>query len=54
MPKGRTPIVARLSVGRHKITLTDAKYAIKETYLVEIKSGQVTKLFKDYSDRMPE
>ena len=50
--RGRTPIGAlRLSAGRHKITLINATYAIKESFRVEIKQGQVEKIVKDYSDR---
>ena len=53
--KGRTPVVGlKLPVGRHKVTLVNATYSIKESYRVEIKQGQVEKVVKDFSDRLPE
>ena len=52
--KGHTPLVGvKLSVGNHKITLTNATYSIKESFRIEIKQGQLEKVIKDYSDRIP-
>jgi len=44
----------KLSVGRHRITLTNAEFNIKETFTVDIKADAPEKLIKDYSDRLPE
>jgi serine/threonine protein kinase len=44
----------KLSVGRHRITLTNSEFSIKETFTVDIKADTPEKLIKDYSDRLPE
>ncbi|HMG20363.1 MAG TPA: hypothetical protein VK607_03565, partial [Kofleriaceae bacterium] len=43
----------KLSVGRHRITLTNAEFGISETFSVDIKADAPEKLIKDYSDRLP-
>jgi serine/threonine protein kinase len=42
----------KLSAGRHKVTLMNNEFGIKESFSVEIKTGEVTKQVKDFSDRM--
>jgi serine/threonine protein kinase len=44
----------KLSVGRHRITLTNSEFRIKETFSVDIKAGTPEKAIKDYSDRLPK
>ena len=44
----------KLSAGKHKITLVNNEYGIKETFSVEIKPDTVEKQIKDYSDRIPK
>jgi serine/threonine protein kinase len=51
---GRTPIVRKLSVGRHNVTLRNPTYGIAESYQVEIRRGQVSKIDKDLRDQIPE
>jgi serine/threonine-protein kinase len=52
--QGRTPIVAlALPPGQHKITLLNETYSIKESFHVVIRQGQIEKVHKDYSDRLP-
>jgi eukaryotic-like serine/threonine-protein kinase len=43
----------KLSVGRHRITLTNSEFGINETFTVDIKPDVPEKLIKDYSDRLP-
>jgi len=43
----------KLSVGRHRITLTNTEFGINETFTVDIKPDVPEKLIKDYSDRLP-
>ena len=43
-----------LSVGKHRITLMNNEFGIRETFSVEIKADQTTKEIKDYSDRLPK
>ena len=43
----------KLSVGRHRITLTNGEFGINETFTVDIKPDVPEKLIKDYSDRLP-
>jgi hypothetical protein len=43
----------KLSAGKHKITLVNNEFGIKETFAVEIKADAVEKQIKDYSDRIP-
>lgn len=50
--KGPTPVPGlRLPAGRHKITLINSTYSIKESFRVEIKAGRIERIVKDYSDR---
>jgi hypothetical protein len=44
----------KLSAGRHRVTLTNSEFGIKETFTVDIKADAAEKLIKDYSDRLPE
>jgi eukaryotic-like serine/threonine-protein kinase len=44
----------KLSAGKHKITLVNNEYGIKETFSVDIKADAVEKQIKDYSDRLPK
>ena len=44
----------KLSAGKHKITLVNNEFGIKETFTVEIKADAVEKQIKDYSDRIPK
>jgi len=44
----------KLSAGKHKITLVNNEFGIKETFSVEIKADTVEKQIKDYSDRIPK
>jgi serine/threonine protein kinase len=51
----RTPQVGiKLAAGRHRITLLNDKYGIKETFIVEIKPRETVTQMKDYSDHMVE
>jgi hypothetical protein len=43
----------KLAVGRHRVTLTNSEYGIKETFNVDIKADTPEKAIKDYSDRLP-
>jgi eukaryotic-like serine/threonine-protein kinase len=43
----------KLSVGRHRIMLTNSEFGIKETFTVDIKAETPEKIIKDYSDRLP-
>ena len=43
----------KLPAGRHRITLVNNEFGIKETFTVEIKADTTEKLIKDYSDRLP-
>ena len=44
----------KLSSGKHKITLVNNEFGIRETFYVEIKADQTEKLIKDFSDRLPK
>ena len=43
-----------LASGRHKVTLVNNEFGIKETFSVEVKADGVEKQIKDYSDRLPK
>lgn len=43
----------KLPAGRHRITLVNAEFAIRDTFTVDIKPDATEKLIKDYSDRLP-
>jgi hypothetical protein len=50
----RTPQTGiKLPVGRHRITLVNAEFSIRETFTVDIKADAPEKMIKDYSDRLP-
>jgi len=42
----------KLSAGRHKVTLINNEFGIKESFSIEIRSGEETLAVKDYSDRL--
>jgi hypothetical protein len=44
----------KLPTGKHKITLLNNEFGIKESFVVEINSDLPTKLLKDFSDRIPQ
>jgi serine/threonine protein kinase len=43
----------KLSVGRHRVTLMNSEFGIKESFNVDIKADAPEKMIKDYSDRLP-
>jgi serine/threonine protein kinase len=43
----------KLPVGRHRVTLTNSEFGIKETFTVDIKADAPEKVIKDYSDKLP-
>jgi hypothetical protein len=50
-----TPIRLPLPTGKHRITLINNEFGIKETFSIDVHAGTVEKLvFKDYSDRLPK
>ena len=44
----------KLSAGKHRITLVNPDFNIKETFAVDIKPDQTEKQIKDFSDRLPK
>jgi eukaryotic-like serine/threonine-protein kinase len=44
----------KLPSGKHKVTLINNEYGIKESFSVEIKADVVEKAIKDYSDKLPK
>ena len=45
----------KLPAGKHRITLINNEFGIKESFSIEIKADEVTKVgVKDYSDRLPK
>jgi len=44
----------KLAAGKHKITLVNNEFGIKETFAVDIKADATEKQIKDYSDRIPK
>jgi serine/threonine protein kinase len=44
----------RLPAGKHKITLLNNEFGIKESFAVEIKANETAKMVKDFSDRLPQ
>ncbi|MBA3461971.1 MAG: protein kinase [Deltaproteobacteria bacterium] len=44
----------KLSAGKHRITLMNNEFGIKETFVVDIKPDETAKAIKDYSDRLPK
>jgi hypothetical protein len=44
----------KLDAGKHKVTLVNNEFGIKETFYVDIKADEPTKQIKDYSDRLPK
>ena len=42
-----------LSAGKHKVTLINNEYGIREAFTVDIKPAEETKMIKDFSDRLP-
>ena len=44
----------KLTAGKHKITLLNNEFGIKESFPVEIKANDTTKMVKDFSDRLPQ
>jgi hypothetical protein len=50
----QTPHPFQLPAGKHRITLVNNEYGIKETFWVDIKADQQEMVRKDYSDRLPK
>jgi hypothetical protein len=44
----------KLAAGKHRITLMNNEFGIKETFVVDVKADAVEKAIKDYSDRLPK
>ena len=44
----------KLSAGKHRVTLMNNEFGIKETFVVDIKPDATEKAIKDYSDRLPK
>ncbi|MDB4963031.1 MAG: serine/threonine protein kinase [Myxococcales bacterium] len=44
----------KLSAGKHRITLINNEFGIKETFVVDIKPDATEKAIKDFSDRLPK
>ncbi|HEY4177038.1 MAG TPA: protein kinase [Kofleriaceae bacterium] len=44
----------KLSAGKHKVTLVNNEFGIKESFTVDIKADEPTKAIKDYSDKLPK
>ncbi len=44
----------KLPAGKHKITLVNNEFGIKETFSVDIKTDATEKQIKDFSDRIPK
>jgi hypothetical protein len=44
----------KLPAGKHKVTLVNNDFGIKETFTVDIKADSPAKEIKDYSDRLPK
>ena len=44
----------KLSAGKHRITLVNNEFGIRETFSVDIKADDTEKVTKDYSDRLPK
>ena len=40
-------------MGRHRVTLMNNEFGIKESFNVDIKADAPEKMIKDYSDRLP-
>jgi serine/threonine protein kinase len=49
-----TPNKLPLAVGRHKITLVNNEFSIRESFTVDIKPDTTDRELKDYSDRLPK
>jgi hypothetical protein len=44
----------KLPAGKHRITLINNEFGIKESFPVEIKADEPARAIKDYSDRLPK
>ncbi|MGE0546708.1 MAG: protein kinase [Kofleriaceae bacterium] len=44
----------KLSAGKHRITLVNNEFGIKETIVVDIKPDEVEKKFADFSEKLPK
>ncbi len=44
----------KLPAGKHRITLVNNEYGIKESFSVDVKADEPTKMIKDYSDKLPK
>jgi hypothetical protein len=44
----------KLAAGKHRITLINNEFGIKESFAVEIKADEPARAIKDYSDRLPK
>jgi hypothetical protein len=49
-PKANIPIAA----GKHKVTLMNNEFGIKESFFIDVKPDQTEKVLKDYSDKIPQ
>jgi hypothetical protein len=51
----KTPQAAiRLKAGRHRITLVNNEFGIKESFHVQVKANDTVKVLKDLTDRLPQ
>jgi len=44
----------KLPAGKHRITLLNNEFGIKESFAVDIKANDTVKMVKDFSDRLPQ
>ncbi|HKE15869.1 MAG TPA: protein kinase [Kofleriaceae bacterium] len=50
----KTPQVGlKLKAGRHRVTLINNEFGLKESFVVEIQAGETVKAIKDLTDRLP-
>jgi len=44
----------KLKAGRHRVTLVNNEFGIKESFVVKVKPNETTKVLKDLTDRLPK
>ncbi|HYU16707.1 MAG TPA: serine/threonine-protein kinase [Candidatus Acidoferrum sp.] len=50
----KTPVVGiQVKAGRHRVTLINNEFGLKESFFVEIQPGEAVKAIKDLTDRLP-
>ncbi len=50
----KTPQVGiKLKAGRHRVTLVNNEFGLKESFVVEIQAGETVKAIRDLTDRIP-